>query len=191
MKHGIAGNKLSRNSTLRKATMRDIAIATLIRQRITTTQAIAKEGRKLVDQLITMGKKNTLSEKRRAFSVLCDHKLVSDLFEKIAPRFNSRSGGYTRIIRLGQRRGDNASLVLLELTEKQEIIKKPKASEKISKKSKVIDIEAQPEVKADDAKADASKSTTKKHLPTGDKGSKVKPKVGMIKKMFQRKVGES
>lgn len=191
MKHGIAGNKLSRNSTLRKATMRDIAIATLIRQRITTTQAIAKEGRKLVDQLITMGKKNTLSEKRKAFSVLCDHKLVSELFEKIAPRFKSRSGGYTRIMRLGQRRGDNASLVLLELTEKQEIIKKPKTSEKVSKKSKVIDVESQPEAKTDDVKTEVVKPTTKKHLSTGDKGGKVKPKVGMIKKMFQRKVGES
>lgn len=188
MRHGIAGNKLSRNSTLRKATMRDIAIATLIRQRITTTKAIAKEGRKLVDQLITMGKKNTLSEKRRAFSVLCDHQLVSDLFEKIAPRFKSRSGGYTRIMQLGQRRGDNASLVLLELTEKEEIVKKPKASEKNSKKSKVIDVEAQPEVKTDESKVDAVKPASKKNLPTG---GKVKPKVGMIKKMFQRKVGES
>ncbi len=190
MRHGIAGNKLSRNSTLRKATMRDIAIATLIRQRITTTQAIAKEGRKLVDRLITMGKKNTLSEKRRAFSVLCDHQLVSDLFEKIAPRFRLRQGGYTRILQLGQRRGDNAHMVILELTEKEEIVKKPLAAEKVNKKSKVVDVDAQAESTTEAPKLESSKTSSKKHLPTEEK-TKAKPKVGMIKKMFQRKVGES
>ncbi len=189
MRHGIAGNKLSRNSSLRKATMRDIAIATLIRQRITTTKAIAKEGRKLVDRLITMGKKNTLSEKRKAFSVLCDHQLVSDLFAKIATRFRSRQGGYTRIMQIGQRRGDNAHMVLLELTEKEEIVKKPVATDKTSKKSKVVDVEAQTEGSSETPKIESSKTSAKKHLPTEEK-SKAKPKVGMIKKMFQRKVGE-
>ncbi len=184
MRHGIAGNKLSRNSSLRKATMRDIAIATLLRQRITTTKAIAKEGRKVVDRLITMGKKGTLVEKRRAFSLLCDHQLVSDLFEKIAPRFKTRPGGYTRIIQLGQRRGDNAHLVLLELTEKEEVINKPPA-EKAGKKprTKVIDVEAEKDVKSEE------KPSAKRHVPPEEK--KTKPKMGgMIKKMFQRKVGE-
>ncbi len=190
MRHGIAGNKLSRNSTLRKATMRDIAIATLIRQRIETTKAIAKQGRKLVDRLITMGKKGTLSEKRRAFAVLCDHQLVSDLFEKIAPRFRSRQGGYTRIMQLGNRRGDNAHMVLLELTEKEEIVVKPTAEQKATKKSKVIDVEAKAEEKTEAKKSTAVKATTKKIDATEDKG-KTKPKVGMIKKIFQRKAGES
>lgn len=193
MRHGIAGNKLSRNSTLRKATMRDIAIATLIRQRITTTKAIAKEGRKLVDRLITMGKKGTLSEKRRAFAVLCDHQLVSDLFEKIAPRFRARQGGYTRIMQMAHRRGDNAHMVLLELTEKEEVVVKPKAVVATGKKSQVIDVEADQHEHVDDKsskKPEAVKPAAKKHLPTDDK-SKAKPKVGMIKKMFQRKVGES
>ncbi len=189
MRHGISGNKLSRNSALRKATMRDIAIATLLRQRITTTKAIAKEGRKLVDRLITMGKKNTLSEKRKAFSVLCDHKLVSDLFEKIAPRFRSRAGGYTRILRMGHRRGDNADLVLLELTEKEEIVKKPAADQKGNKKSKVVDVQAQPQGTSENPKGESSKAPSMKHLPTEEK-VKAKPKGGMLKKMFQRKVGE-
>ncbi len=136
MRHGIAGNKLSRNRSLRKATMRDIAKSTLIRQRIETTIAIAKEGRKVVDRLITMGKKGTLVEKRKAFAVLCDHQLVSDLFENIAPRFKARQGGYTRIIQMGHRRGDNAHMVLLELTEKVEApLNKPKV-EKVKKEKK-------------------------------------------------------
>jgi len=83
MRHGISGNRLGRNSSLRKATIRDIAKATLIQQRICTTQAKAKEARKLVEKLITLGKKDTLANKRRAFSILCNHKLVSDLFISI------------------------------------------------------------------------------------------------------------
>ena len=122
MRHGISGNRLSRNSSLRKATMRDIAKATLIEERICTTEAKAKEARKLVDKLITLAKKGTLADKRRAFAVLCNHKLVSELFSDVAPRFKERKGGYSRIIHLGTRRGDNAKLVYLELTEKKEII---------------------------------------------------------------------
>ncbi len=129
MRHGMAGNRLSRNSTLRKATVRDLAKATLIQQRICTTEAKAKEARKLVDKLITLGKKGTLPAKRRAFAILCDHKIVSDLFGKTSPRFKNRVGGYTRIIKLGTRRGDNAALAYLELTEKEVvIISKPKSA---------------------------------------------------------------
>jgi large subunit ribosomal protein L17 len=125
----MAGNKLNRNSSLRKATVRDIAKATLVRQRICTTQAKAKEARRLVDKLITLGKKGTLADKRRAFAILCDHKLVSTFFSKTASRFKQRNGGYTRIIPLGNRRGDNARLAFLELTEKEEIVvSKPKSS---------------------------------------------------------------
>ncbi|MEW5895280.1 MAG: 50S ribosomal protein L17 [Candidatus Omnitrophota bacterium] len=131
MRHGIAGNRLGRNSSWRKATIRDLAKATLIQQRIKTTEAKAKEARKLVDELITLGKKGTLAHKRRAFTILCDHNLVSDLFNKTAVRFSSRNGGYTRIIKLAaNRRGDNAAMVLLELTEKE------KAPLKESKKPK-------------------------------------------------------
>ena len=116
MRHGMAGNRLSRNSTLRKATVRDLAKATLIAQRICTTEAKAKEARKLVDKLITLGKKGTLAAKRRAFSILTDHKLVSDLFVKTSPRFKNRIGGDTRIIKLGTRPGDNAPLGDLEVS---------------------------------------------------------------------------
>lgn len=141
MRHKYAGNRLGRNSTLRKATIRDIAKATLTHQRITTTKARAKEARKLVERLITLGKRNTLAAKRRAFRVLCDHKLVSDLFNKIALRFQNRQGGYTRILPLAlRRRGDDASLVLLELTEKEVVVEKKKVhAQPKSKKSQGVE----------------------------------------------------
>ena len=129
MRHGMAGNRFGRNSSLRKATVRDLAKATLVQQRICTTEAKAKEARKLVDKLITLGKKGTLAAKRRAFSILTDHKIVSDLFAKTSPRFKNRVGGYTRIIKVGNRRGDNAALAYLELTEKEiVVVAKPKSA---------------------------------------------------------------
>ena len=116
----MAGNKFGRNQKWREATLRDLARATLKHERITTTHAKALEARKLIDKLITLGKKNTLAAKRIAFSVLIDHDLVSHLFNKIAPRFQARQGGYTRLIKYAiNRQGDNARMTLLELTERE------------------------------------------------------------------------
>lgn len=201
MRHGIAGNKLSRNSSLRKATVRDIAKATIIKQRICTTRAKAKEARKLVDKLITLGKKGALADKRRAFAILCDHKLVSSLFSKTSPRFKNRVGGYTRIIPLGNRRGDNAQLVFLELTEKEEIIiSKPKStaaaktkdleavqskekSEKTTEKLRAKDV-SDAEIKESVSKKDILKPT--KVVVSKDK-EKPSTKFAGIRKMFNRK----
>ncbi len=192
MRHGISGNKLSRNQTLRKSTVRDIAKATILKERICTTQAKAKEARKLVDKLITMGKKGTLAEKRRAFAVLCDHKIVSDLFNQTAPRFKNRVGGYTRIIPLGNRRGDNARLALLELTEKAEIIvstpKSGAASEKKDlKPTKIKGPEATVDGGIAEEKDESSKLAHSKLDVAKDKGTSGKKIVGGLKKMFNRK----
>jgi large subunit ribosomal protein L17 len=114
MRHGKAGKQFGRRTAWRAATVRDIAKSVLIKERITTTASRAKESRKLVDKLITMGKEGTLAAKRRAFAVLCEHSLVSHLFNDIAGRFKNRAGGYTRIIPLGVNRlGDNSRLVFL------------------------------------------------------------------------------
>lgn len=186
MRHGIAGNRFGRNSSLRKATVRDLARATLVAQRICTTEAKAKEARKLVDKLITLGKKGTLAAKRRAFSILTDHKVVSDLFAKTSPRFKNRVGGYTRIIKLGNRRGDNAALAYLELTEKEMVIVSRPKSAATAKKEKVPAVahdhedhgyehhehEAKPKPKAiikEQPKKDAIKDQAQKPLPDKDK----------------------
>ncbi len=191
MRHGMAGNRLGRNSSLREVTVRDIAKAVLIRQRIKTTEAKAKEARKLVDKLITLGKKGTLAHKRRAFAVLCDHKLVSDLFDKIAVRFSTRQGGYTRIIKLATtRKGDNAKVVFLELTEKEKApltdrkkVKKASAS----KKKAVEDAELVSDKKTAPSADVAPKAVTKK---TEIKEQKRPPeRKGALQKMFRRKSG--
>ncbi len=146
MRHGLAGNKFGRNQTLRAATLRDLARAVFKHERIKTTKAKAIEARKLVDKLITLGKQNTLAAKRRVFSVLIDHGLVSTLFNTIAPRFKNRQGGYTRLIKFAVNRpGDNAEMVLLELTERAEI----KADDKKVEDAEVVDAAAKPAKKAE------------------------------------------
>ena len=203
MRHKMAGNRLNRNPNWRKATIRDLAKATLIAQRICTTKARAKEARKLIDRLISMGKSGTLADKRRAFAILSDHNLVSDLFNKTAPRFKSRLGGYTRIIHLGARRGDGAQLAYLELTEKAEVkIKKPKAAaaQKIadsrsSKEEKASVIKETPGAEAKESFKEPIKEQSKKetikvqNLKSAPQDKPGKNILGNIRKMFNRKTG--
>lgn len=196
MRHGKAGRQFGRRTTWRAATVRDIAKSVLINDRITTTESRAKESRKLVDRLITMGKEGTLAAKRRAFSVLCDHDLVSDLFNDIAARFKNRPGGYTRIIHLGvTRRGDNARLVFLELTEKGKKKEAVKASvaQKTAHKEKKEAHPMTPEGEKAHAKEthhepEAKKSEEKKVIKGKDKP--VKPAGGGIRKIFRIKKPE-
>ena len=179
---------------MRKATVRDVAKATLISQRICTTKAKAQEARKLVDKLITMGKKGTLAHKRQAFAILCDHQLVSQLFNRMAPRFKNRLGGYTRIIPLGNRRGDNAQLVFLELTEKdQVVVSKPKSA--AVTESKVIDVT--PDAKEAGHLADEKKKSSKPESKSlfkkggapaaGEKTASEKKPLGALKRIFKSK----
>jgi len=193
MRHGKAGNRLSRNQTLRKATVRDLAKATLIDQRICTTKAKAKEARKLVDRLITLGKKGTLAHRRKAFSILCDHQLVRDLFSKTAPRFQNRFGGYTRIIPLATaRRGDAAHMVLLELTEKEVIVSTPKVKEEKAKEksagSEKSSSTPSSSVKGS-SKAEPSKPKTEDKAKAEEKKSSIKS-IGGLKRFFRKKIEE-
>jgi len=191
MRHGNSGNRLSRNRSLRKATLRDMAKAIFLQERICTTRAKAKEARKLIEQLITLGKKDTLAARRRAFAVLCDHAEVSRLFADVAPRFKARKGGYTRIIPYVQRAGDNAELAFLELTEKSREIITNQKRVKVSKEAKeaadvkvVSEAETKPVAPAAGEKPAAAHS--KADVKTTPKAA-AKPKVA--KKLFQRKAG--
>jgi large subunit ribosomal protein L17 len=168
MRHGVAGKKFGRNQTLRAATLRDLVKALLIHQTIRTTKVKAGEARKLADKMITLGKKNTLAAKRRAFALLCDHGVVSDLFNKVAPMFHSRHGGYTRIIKLAvNRQGDNAEMVILELTERSpEEPKKGDAKAAQADVKKVEDAVVVGEKAA--AKKPAAKKPAKKSADKGD-----------------------
>jgi large subunit ribosomal protein L17 len=127
MRHSKSRLQLNRFTSWHKATLISLARAVLLHQKIKTTSIRAKAAKPLVEKLITLGKKNTLAAKRQAFAILGDHKLVSVLFKDIATRFTNRVGGYTRILSLGPRRGDNAQMVILALTEiKERAPKKPK-----------------------------------------------------------------
>lgn len=124
MRHSKARLQLNRFTSWRRATLMSLARALFLRQKIKTTMARAKAVKPVVEKLISLGKKNSLSAKRQAYRILGDHRLVSLLFKDIAARFTNRPGGYTRIINLGSRRGDNAQLVILALTEIKEVAPK-------------------------------------------------------------------
>ena len=119
MRHNKAGKRLGRNTPHRTAMMRNMVTSLLEHDRITTTDARAKELRKIADKMITLGKRGDLHARRQAASVIRDRKVVAKLFDRLGPRYSERPGGYTRIIKLGQRAGDNAALSLIELVEEE------------------------------------------------------------------------
>ncbi len=117
MRHQLSGRQLSRNSSHRKALMRNMAAALLRAETIRTTLPKAKELRRVVEPLITLGKSDSLAGRRRAWSTLRDDLLVEKLFGDIGPRFRSRAGGYTRILKMEPRIGDSAPMALMQLVE--------------------------------------------------------------------------
>ena len=107
--------KLGRTSAQRKAMLRSLATALIENGKIETTETRAKEVRKVVDKLITLGIRGDLHARRQALAYIYDEDVVRELFDNIAPKYAERNGGYTRIIKLGQRQGDTAEMVFLEL----------------------------------------------------------------------------
>jgi len=118
MRHQLSGRQLSRNASHRKALMRNMAAALLRHETIRTTLPKAKELRRVVEPLITLGKTDSLAGRRRAFSQLRDDEVVRKLFEDIGPRFKARAGGYTRILKMESRPGDSAPMALMQLVDK-------------------------------------------------------------------------
>jgi large subunit ribosomal protein L17 len=117
MRHNKSGRKLGRTWEHRKALFKNMATALLTHGRIRTTEAKAKELRKVADRLVTLSLRNDLHSRRLAFKVLNDHSLVKKLFDEIGPRFSGVQGGYTRIVKLSlPRRGDCAPMAYIELT---------------------------------------------------------------------------
>lgn len=128
MRHNKAGRRLGRTTSHRVAMFRNMVTSFLNHEKITTTDAKAKELRSIAEKMITLGKKGDLHAMRQAASYIRDKKVVTKLFTSIAPRYQERAGGYTRIIKLGLRAGDNASLSLIELVEGAVEKKAPKKS---------------------------------------------------------------
>ena len=115
MRHKVAGRKLGRDSSHRKALFRNLVTDFLDYEKITTTEAKAKGARSLAEKMITLGKSGGLHSRRQALSFIIDKKVVEKVFAELAIRYAERPGGYTRITKLGHRLGDGAAMVQLEL----------------------------------------------------------------------------
>lgn len=117
MRHKVQGRKFGREKGHRKALLRNLVKSLVLHERITTTVSKAKETRKLAERIITYGKKGTVHHRRLAFSVLQNRELVKKVFDEIAPKYQNREGGYTRVLKKGYRRGDCAPMAIIEFVE--------------------------------------------------------------------------
>jgi large subunit ribosomal protein L17 len=120
MRHLKKGRQLNRSSSHRKALLQNLTISVLTHECIRTTEAKAKEARGLIERVITWGKRGDLHARRLAVRQVKSRALVKKVFDELAPRYQGRPGGYTRIIKAGYRPGDNAPLVVLELVDRAE-----------------------------------------------------------------------
>jgi len=194
MRHHLSGRQLSRNAPHRHALLRSLSVALLRHETIRTTVPKAKELRRVVEPLITLGKDDSDANRRLAFSRLRDSEIVAKLFDTIGPRFKARPGGYTRILHMAPRPGDNAPMALMQLVERSAPVaveapvedKKAKKAEKAaapapSKEEKKAKSEAKKgrEKAAKEAKA-AKAAAHKAAKKTG--GTAVKKKKAAVKK---------
>ena len=126
MRHKIAGRKLGRNPSHRRAMLRNLVTSFLQHERLVTTLPKAKELRPLAEKMITLGKRDTLHARRQVSAYLLDDSTAKKVFDTIAPRFSDRPGGYCRIVRLGPRVGDGADVAVIELLGSDLVVKKAK-----------------------------------------------------------------
>jgi large subunit ribosomal protein L17 len=208
MRHQLSGRQLSRNAPHRQAMLRNMAASLLRHETIRTTVPKAKELRRVVEPLITLGKDDSDANRRRAFSLLRDAEVVVKLFETLGPRFQTRPGGYTRILRMNPRPGDAAPMALMQLldqpeaaaeaapsTEGEEAAPKKKASKKkaapkrVSKKTVKTEAEkAEKKAKAESkAAAKAKKVEAAAAKKSAKKTAAPKKKAGAKKKAAAKK----
>ena len=179
MRHRKKRLQLNRFTSWHKATLAGMARSIFIYESIRTTLHKAKAAKPMVEKIISLAKSNTLSAKREAFRILGDHKLVSMLFKEIGPRFAKIQSGYTRIINLERRRGDNAQVVIFQLTE----IKKKEV--KKHKKEKEAKTEAVREVPIEEKKAEPTIAAAVKEKPPATK-KPTKKFLGGIRNIFKK-----
>ena len=129
MRHKVKGRTLGRNASHRHAMFRNMANSLIEHEAIKTTVPKAKELRRIVEPLITLAKKDTLANKRLAFDRLRNRDNVVKLFAVLAPRYQARPGGYTRILKMGFRVGDNAPMAFMELVDRPEVTEAPAADQ--------------------------------------------------------------
>ena len=136
MRHNVSGSKLKRNLGSRKALLRGIVTSVIEHERIVTTVPKAKAIRPLVEKMITLAKRDTLHTRRQAASFIQTPEALKKLFDKLGTRFGQRNGGYTRIVRLGQRKSDSASMAFIEWVDAAVVVEEKPAEEKKQKEPK-------------------------------------------------------
>jgi len=167
MRHRNSGRQLSRNASHRHAMLRNMATSLLQHETIRTTVPKAKELRRVVEPLITMAKVDSIGLRRLAHSRLRDDAVVEKLFADLGPRFKSRAGGYTRILKMEPRPGDSADMALMQLTESAAVATEKKEDKKAAKAPK----------------AEPKKTRAKKAAPAADDSeTEAKPKRRKTKK---------
>lgn len=134
MKHNIKHRKLNRTSSHRKALLMNLSNSLIKHEQITTTLPKAKELRPFIEKVVTLGKKGDLASRRKAISILQDEKMTKKIFSILAERYSGRSGGYTRVIKLGNRFGDNAPTAVIEFVDRDEEAKGLDSGPVIAKK---------------------------------------------------------
>jgi large subunit ribosomal protein L17 len=142
MRHGLGLRKLNRTSSHRLAMLRNMTVSLLRHEEITTTLPKAKELRRVVEPMITLGKKPSLANRRMAFDRLRDREIVSKLFDDLGPRYAKRNGGYLRILKTGFRKGDNAPLALVSLMDRADETAAPEQPAEKKKSRKAEDKKA-------------------------------------------------
>jgi large subunit ribosomal protein L17 len=171
MRHQLSGRQLSRNAPHRAAMLRNMAASLLRHETIRTTIPKAKELRRVVEPLITLGKDDSDANRRRAFAQLRDAEVVVKLFETLGPRFKARPGGYTRILRMDVRPGDSAPMALMQLLDQ------PSAESPADEAS----AEKAPKKKAAAKKASPKKKTVKSAEEKAEKKAKAETKAAAKK----------
>ena len=161
MRHQLSGRQLSRNAPHRHALLRSLSVSLLRYETIRTTAPKAKELRRVVEPLITLGKEDSQANRRLAFARLRDTEIVEKLFDVIGPRFKARPGGYTRILHMAPRPGDNAPMALMQLVERSAPEGVPAPEDKKAKKAEKTKAEAAPDKGDKKAKSEAKKGREK------------------------------
>jgi large subunit ribosomal protein L17 len=184
MRHQLSGRQLSRNAPHRAAMLRNMAASLLRHETIRTTVPKAKELRRVVEPLITLGKEDSDSNRRRAFAQLRDAEVVVKLFESLGPRFKTRPGGYTRILRMEPRPGDAAPMALMQLLDQPEL-----AAEEVppSQQGESAPKKAAPKKAAPAKKASPKKKSVKTDEERAAKKAKAEQKAAAAAKKVEAK----
>lgn len=176
MRHGMANRKLGRTSSHRNAMFRNQLASLIESERIITTLPKAKELRPIAEKLITLAKNDSVHARRQAARQVPDDRLIAKLFDTIGPRFSTRPGGYTRIMKLGARRGDAAEMAILELVERTAGADEAKNTEKPAPKAKAPKKAAPKKAAAADAGEEKPKRTRKAAPKADEAAGEEKPK---------------